>query len=241
MDKPGYADYMAEKPDLGKYQDIIRKPFGFGEVQQAFQVDLSVFLHSFRSKYAKHMVYGHFEHDQMRVTEDDIFYQGLKAKNVIFSEGYKVIHNPYFNYLPFQPVKGEILLVKIKGSTPLKILRDKMFICPVGKDLYWVGSGYEWKNLDEVTTTLHKEKMMHFLDNILTVPYEIIDHKAGVRPSTKDRRPILGQHPNHRRVFIFNGLGTKGTSLSPYWSKKMMEFMKETYLLPREVDLKRFH
>jgi glycine/D-amino acid oxidase-like deaminating enzyme len=54
---------------------------------------------------------------------------------------------------------------------------------------------------------------------------EITGQQAGVRPSTKDRRPILGEHPYHKNMFIFNGLGTKGVSLAPYFVKQLSEFI----------------
>ena len=32
------------------------------------------------------------------------------------------------------------------------------------------------------------------MDNLLKIPYKIVSHRAGLRPTTRDRRPILATH-----------------------------------------------
>ena len=76
---------------------------------------------------------------------------------------------------------------------------------------------------------------------MLKVPYEIRDHKAAVRPTVKDRRPLLGVHPEFPNIFIFNGLGTKGASQGPYFANHMADFLTENTPLDPEVDIRRFH
>jgi glycine/D-amino acid oxidase-like deaminating enzyme len=240
MGSPIYNNYISQNATLGAFEEMINTPFGFGEVLKAYQMDLPLFLNAFSSKNDHLLEHQEFDFDLLKVDNNSISYNGIKALNIVFAEGYQVINNRYFDYLPFQPAKGEALIIRIEGMIPNKILRDKMFICPLGKDLYWVGSGYDWEILDEQPTEKHLNKMEAFLDSILRVPYKIVSHKAGVRPSTIDRRPILGRHPKYPNVFIFNGMGTKGTSLSPYWSKHMADFMIDDVQLPEEVHISRF-
>jgi hypothetical protein len=47
-----------------------------------------------------------------------INWQDISAKKIIFCEGYQAIHNPWFNYLPFQLAKGEILTLTAKQILP---------------------------------------------------------------------------------------------------------------------------
>lgn len=240
MDNPSYLPYMAKHASLGGFESLIFPPFSYGEVMNAFQVDLPLFLHVFRSKNEDKIEHAQVDYSDILAHEDHIEYRGIKTKNMVFAEGYRAIHNPFLNDLPFQPAKGEILLIEIEGDVPEKILRDKMFICPVGKNLFWVGAGYARDDLDENTTETERQKLTAFLEATLKCPYRIIAHKAGVRPSTMDRRPILGRLPTHHNLYIFNGMGTKGTSLSPYWSKEMTDFMLQDRELPREVSIERF-
>ena len=55
-----------------------------------------------------------------------------------------------------------------------------------------------------------------------------------------DRRPVIGCHPEEDRVAIFNGLGTKGVSLAPYFSDLFAQHLVENRQLCSEVDVRRF-
>ena len=74
---------------------------------------------------------------------------------------------------------------------------------------------------------------------MIKVPYDITDHKAGVRPATKDRRPYLGVHPQQQNVFIFNGWGSKGVLLIPYFAEKFCDFLVDKVPLDIDVDIHR--
>ena len=40
-----------------------------------------------------------------------------------------------------------------------------------------------------------------------------------MRPSTEDRRPIIGTSKTHSNIHILNGLGSRGVLLAPYFSR----------------------
>ncbi|NNF36687.1 MAG: FAD-binding oxidoreductase [Saprospiraceae bacterium] len=236
----GYQNYLEEDPSLGQFSGMIDEPFSYGEIKQSFQVDLSLLLDRFRKMYKDNMIDEEFYHDVLKVENDVIVYKDQEFSNIVFSEGYVVKDNPLFNYLPFEGAKGEVLILHIPGFKPEKILRHKIFFAPLKDDLYWVGSGYAW-NLDEVgPTDSERERLLNLADDVLKVPYEIKDHIAGVRPASKDRRPIMGTHPHFSNTHLFNGLGTKGSSLGPYWASRMAEYLLYDHPLDPEVNLNRF-
>jgi glycine/D-amino acid oxidase-like deaminating enzyme len=70
--------------------------------------------------------------------------------------------------------------------------------------------------------------------------YTIVGQEAGVRPSSNDRRPILGALDKDNKSFVFNGLGSKGVALAPYFSLQLANFITEGTAIDREVDIKRF-
>jgi len=162
-------------------------------------------------------------------------------KHLIFAEGYRVNQNPYFSEIPFTVTNGEIIIVK---STLLKInyvLKSGFFLIPEKDDLYKVGTTWDW-DLQKPQTT--KNSIQHFknnLDNLLKVPYQIVAHQAAVRPTIKDRRPVLGQHPKHKNMYLFNGLGAKGVSLGPYFTDHLIANILKNEPLLKEVDIKRFY
>jgi glycine/D-amino acid oxidase-like deaminating enzyme len=46
-----------------------------------------------------------------------------------------------------------------------------------------------------------------------------MEHFAGVRPTVKDRRPLVGTHAEYSAIHILNGLGTRGVMLGPSMAK----------------------
>jgi glycine/D-amino acid oxidase-like deaminating enzyme len=69
---------------------------------------------------------------------------------------------------------------------------------------------------------------------------QILEQKAGVRPTVLDRRPLMGEHPAYQGVYIFNGLGTKGYMMAPTLASELADFMLEQKPLDPETDIRRF-
>jgi glycine/D-amino acid oxidase-like deaminating enzyme len=79
------------------------------------------------------------------------------------------------------------------------------------------------------------------LKEILQVPFKVLDHKVGIRPTVKDRRPLLGMHMEHKRLGIFNGLGTRGVMLAPYFANHLANHIFNGDKLNSVVDILRFN
>ena len=71
--------------------------------------------------------------------------------------------------------------------------------------------------------------------------YEVNEQTVGMRPTVADRRPIMGEHPEYKGLFIFNGLGTKVYMLAPLLSLEMAQFMLEGTTLHKEVVFSRVY
>lgn len=83
--------------------------------------------------------------------------------------------------------------------------------------------------------------MMTALDSVLLVPYEVVDHLAGIRPANTQRRPFVGIHPHYPQIGICNGMGTKGCSLAPYFSKQLISHIEGGTTIHPEADVQRFN
>lgn len=70
--------------------------------------------------------------------------------------------------------------------------------------------------------------------------FEIVEHIAGVRPTVKDRRPLLGRSMVSDRIFVLNGLGTRGVLLAPYLAEKLFEFIEENKELEDNLSIHRY-
>lgn len=213
----GYKDFFG--PKLTK--DETGAFFGnhsYGETIQAHQLLMSQLCTDYRDLFNSDILDEEFDFDLLEIG-NQIVYKDYKAQGIIFCQGWRVTKNPYFKNLPFDPAKGEMLICKIPGLNLSFFMKQKLFFIPVGDELYWIGSTYDWNANDELPTAEKKVKLKSIIDEVLNLPYTVVDHKAGIRPTNKYRKPILGRHETVDHVFLFNGLGTKGASLGPYWAK----------------------
>lgn len=237
----GYDKFLKKEKDANYLTDIIFDAGGYGTVKGA-KVDLGKLVKAFRKHFQEKDILRSavFEYESLEVQEDCVKYKDITAKKVIFCEGYRSFANPWFAHLPFESAKGEVLILKIPSLQTPDIIKKHLFIVPLENDLFWFGSNYEWEDLTDDPTQIGKTDLVEQLKGILKVPYEIVDHLAAVRPVLKDRRPALGVHPNHPNIGILNGLGTKGTSLAPYWAKALVEALVDDKVIPSEVNVERF-
>lgn len=242
MNDPLYVRYIGNgKLSYDKVLKTIHAPLSFGEIKNSLQIDLNVIIEAFRASMIgqNKLLSTKFSFAALQVSSS-IIYEDIKAEKIIFCEGYKVVENPFFNYLPFDPVKGEVLIIEIEDGFDIN-LRDKQFITPLGNHRYWCGSGYKWKFENADPTLDGGEEIKKHIGAILKVPYRLVDHKAGIRPATKTRKPLMGRHPQYKNVYIFNGLGTKGSSLGPYFAKQFSQFLTTNSTILDDVDIGNFN
>jgi len=234
--------YVIESNDYGLFKNKITEGEALGEVQYSAQIDMPLLLEKSQEFFSNEgmMNVELFDYDQVEIETEKVVYKNIEAEKIIFCEGHQGRKNPWFGDLPFEVAKGEVLFIKIPNADFKKILKHKLFIVPLQNDIYWIGSTYEWDDLDENPTEKEKHSLIKKLDKILTIPYEIVDHKAAIRPSTIDRRPFLGLHPEHNCLGILNGLGTKGASLAPYFVNQFVEFLLEKRQINKEANIDRF-
>ena len=119
-------------------------------------------------------------------------------------------------------------------------MRDEYFVTPLGDGRYWIGSGYRWGEWDTEVNTEDIEKMLQFAHDRLAFSFQEVGRLAGIRPAMRTRRPVMGEHPEQKSWYIFNGLGTKGTSLGPYFAKQMADYLTTKAPISEEVNISRY-
>lgn len=183
-----------------------------------------------------------FDYNQLDLTPEGVRYQNTTAKHLVFAEGYHLQHNPYFNYLPLTPAKGDVLIVRIPNyPATQQLVKHGVFIVPLTKpDLYWVGSTYNHHYQQTIPLPEDQTRLKERLAHVLRLPFEVIEHRAAIRPTVRDRRPLIGQHPKHTALYLLNGLGAKGASLAPYCAQALLDFIEKQHPLPPAIHLKRF-
>lgn len=177
-----------------------------------------------------------FKDDELIVETDSVHYQGCHAKKIIFCQGELALSGKFFSWLPIRPLKGETLTIKTNENIS-KIYNRGVYIVP---DIWKVGATYQFQDATRAITKTALHELTEKLNELVAFPYKVIHQSWGMRPTMHDRRPVLGPHPVHQSVAIFNGLGTKGVSLAPYFSLVLAEWLENGTPLNKEVDIQRY-
>ena len=241
---PAYQPYMVprEAVDIENYAQFTAPAFAYGELREGAQVEIGTLAEHYRQWLREQELLSTEAFDFTRLTllKDGIQYGDIRADRIIFCEGARARHNPYFSDLPYEGNKGEALITDIPGAEFEKILKHRIFVVPLSDGRYWIGSTSDNFHQDDLPSEKGRQYLTEKLKDLLTVPYEISEHRAAIRPTIKDRRPLIGMHPEHPQLVIFNGLGTKGASLGPYWAQHLADVLIKGEAIDPEVDIRRF-
>lgn len=182
-----------------------------------------------------------FVADRLEVQEGYVCYGQFTAKKIIFCQGIQNTSNHWFNKLPIKSLKGESLTVQSDWKKDV-ILNRGVYMVPGTLENEWrVGATYNLMDDLPGVTPLARKDLTEKLDALFHVPYTITGQQWGVRPTTPDRKPILGSHPKNSLMIIFNGLGTKGVSLAPYFSEVLVRWIENKGTINKEADVNRYN
>ena len=236
--KKDHDSYLGEITTDAGLMGHFKNDIVFGLVKNSYLVNISTLIKAARHYFRK---MGLLLQDSVSSNEfrmgASIEWRDYSATTIIFAEGWKVVNNPFFSHLPFSPCKGEVFICNIDHYDIDAIVKNKKFVVPLSNGTHWIGSTNEWEFDDEEPNSIKQNELQNYLEEVLNRPYEILQKMTGIRPTTIRRRPIIGRHPSHSNVYLFNGLGTKGVSLAPYWSERLISLMLKNHELDPEVDL----
>lgn len=240
-DKIALTPFLSTELISKKYVGI-DSPYGYGEVLQTGYVDTALLLNKYRLYLNDNNLFQQesFDYDALQIVSGGIQYKNTKAKHIVFAEGFGMHANPYFKNLPLDGTKGELFIIKAPQLNLDVIVNTSVFILPLGNDLFKVGATYNWRDKTDLPTEEGKTELMERIKEIITCDFEIIDHFAGVRPTVKDRRPLVGTHQYHKTIHILNGLGTRGVMLGPAMAKALFENIELKIPLDKEINIDRF-
>lgn len=221
----------------------LQAPFGAVEITHSGWLNTSLFLDKFKAWLMSQGAYEQlsYVHEQFKRTGEQWYYGAeLSAHAVVFCEGYRNRLNPFFSYAEVIENKGDVFLLETSVLDQEKIYKRGAYAVQLDNKRFKAGSTYKWNEHDATPTSSGYKELKDKTDALINGDYHVLEHMAGIRPTTKDRRPILGAHHTEQGLFIFNGLGTKGVSLAPYFSQVMANSLLNNIPLPPEIDVKRF-
>ncbi len=239
--EPHLKQYINTDFNSTQYKEYINGQAQGIEILKAGHVDLPNYLSNFIQLLKKEEKY-----IEKKIKNEDLLFQNntlklpqLNADYFVFCEGYQAINNPLFNWLPFSVTKGEMLKIRTPFPSSHILNNGFFFFFFEEKEEFWIGSSYERvadEHISEKGRAILTEKIGDFFKN----GYQIIDQKGAVRPTVRDRRPFIGRHPQITNSYIFNGMGTKGVTLSPYFANQFINHLFGDVQLDKQVNIERY-
>jgi len=229
---PAYAGYLAPGPEPDSVW-----------IRQGLVVDVEGLLQGVRGWLAERgrLVAEAVAPAELTADSGGVGWKGRRFGRAIFCQGAGLQGNPWFPEAPMRPVKGQSL----EGTAPelpAHPVNRRKTLVPLGGKRFRIGGTYDRTGTDAEPTLEGRWILEETLAGLLTNPEQatITRQFAGLRPTTPDGMPLMGRHPDQPRVGLFNGLGSKGLLLGPYYADRLAEALIKDGPVPEEAAWDRF-
>ena len=240
-DNPVLSNYMSTKLINEKHEGVLAD-FGYGKLLNTGRIDTKSLLEDYRNYLSQRNLIRNesFQYSELKISPNGVEYKDIIASKIVFCEGFGLKNNPFFNELPMQEAKGELITIHAPNLNINFMIKAAVFVLPLGNNLYKVGATFNWKDKTLLPTEEGKNELTTKLKSVIDVPFEIVEHIAGIRPTVKDRRPLAGKHPKHQNLAVLNGLGTRGVMIAPTLAKALYDHLENGITLDYEISIARF-
>ena len=238
-----FREYVADVKASPYFPQQVNDPFGGLLLRQTGFLDTATYLTSIRDYLLSRQSFqlSIFNEDNLIIDDRGVAYEHYRAKRIIFCQGAAALSNKWFRNLPIRALKGEILTIKTQWKTHVILNRGVYMVPGSVSGEFRVGSTYKVNDHSPGNSEEGRAELEARLNELIVFPYEVVGQNWGTRPAAPDRRPILGHHAEFEQLVIFNGLGTKGVSLAPYFSGLLYRWLETRDPLPKEVDVTRYY
>ncbi len=236
------SDFLDATKEHSQYTTVVDDELGSADVLSSGWLDTAKLLTAYRKFLRGNNLLNDkkFGYEKLNTAGEILQWENVSAEKIIFCEGNLATQNPFFKNLPFVLTKGEMLTIRIKDFVPENIISKGVYILHEYDDVFKVGATYDWDDLTDTPTEKGKSELIDKLKKVLKCDFEILSQAAAIRPTVKDRRPLIGLHPDDKRIGIFNGMGTKGVMLAPFFAKQFLQHIENGLPLDKETHIKRF-
>lgn len=244
----GQFDYYQKRVSQTEYHSIFgllnQEPdfftvpaYGAIEIQQSALVNASGLIAAAKDYLVSMDAYraDKFIYDDLQISDRCVQYRNIKAKRIVFCEGYQAINNPWLKELPFKLAKGEIINVEL-SNPQTNFLNWGSWLVPnhSGTDAR-LGATYEWHNMSLLSDAAQRQSLIDSFQKHIPTAVNFGVSQVGIRPTTRDRKPFIGALNNLDHAYCFNGFGSKGCLTIPQYTKQFVDFLLEGKPLNMEL------
>lgn len=209
-----------------------------GFAMKTAQLDVAAYLEASRSVLHWERMTLDWKRD-VTFSSDGVSVGPHLARLIVSCEGFAATRNPHFSNVSFNAAKGDILTVRFYLPVPPASIHRGIWLAPTpDPEIFLVGSTYNWEQLDEEPETSARSQIECKLKELIQVPYTVLDHRAAVRPIVRNASPLIGHHPTQDRLAYFNGLGSKGSLLAPWYAHCLSDHLVNNAAIPKEMDIR---
>jgi glycine/D-amino acid oxidase-like deaminating enzyme len=179
---------------------------------------------------------------RLRAATTDLAGEAGRHGLVIDCTGQRAADGGHFGFVPWQFSKGEVLQLRIDGLASDVALNRRQWIVPVGPGQAWVGATHEPAVRNSAPTPAARALLQQSAREILGAgrTFNVIGHRAGVRVTLPDKRPVAGRHPVHQQLGLINGLGSKGALWAPMLARQWTNHLTAGAAFDPEIESGRF-
>lgn len=219
----------------------VKSPLGFGKVRGTGLLNPEKLLAEYRRLLMKEnrIIDQQFDYEAVSLTPEFVKYKNFRANKIIFSEGTGAVHNPFFPKDSLVLNKGEYITIRAPELQVDSILKGPVYLIPLGSSLYRAGATFSRLDTSPEPTAAARQELVEKLKKMIDIPFEVVDQNCGFRPTTRDRRPLLGTVTAGSSAAFLNGLGTRGFLMAPLLAEILYEFLENQIQIPAEMNIER--
>ena len=214
---PGYSKYIEPHPNQHLWENKLKTKGLYAEIKGSMRVDIRTLIQKVKKQQVENGLglNENFEYNMLKRENNYWHYKNIISQHIVFCEGAGGIHNPFFKNLPFALTKGYAVEIFSAQHGFEQMFKDEMFLVPIDTNKLWAGGAYSSLLSDKNKDESEFSKIDENLKEWYQLPFSLTNKRSAIRPTTKNRRPIILKHPEWNSMFFVNGMGTKGTSMAP--------------------------
>ncbi len=234
MQRPLSAPFLTRRTEPGVETAPLRAPHGYGVIPDGAWLRVPELLDAQGAMLEAQGSSSTLDvrTEAIEVQEDRVTIGDVQGRWLIRCAG------PFGEHPGLVPVRGDTLLVRIPGLDLSCMVHRGVFLVPLGNELYRVGATFVWEDVWNDRPDAARELLLERLRAFVDAPLEVVGRTWGVRPASRDRRPLLGR--TGPREAIFNGLGSRGVLLAPWCAAHLAAHLWDGAPLDPEVDHRRY-
>ncbi|NNE93757.1 MAG: FAD-binding oxidoreductase, partial [Verrucomicrobiales bacterium] len=239
-----FESFLDSAPDFEISGEAFHADSGGFEVKQAGWLDVPVFLQAVQNHLLERLGYAiaNFDPSDLEVSDSGVKWKRIESQTVVFCQGWEGNQNPFFDWLPMNPARGEILEISCDhpdAAAEKRIVNRNGWLLALGDGTFRAGSNYDHQFESTEPTPEGRQIVEEKIRGLLRPEFEVTGHRAGIRPIIRQSRAVIGRHPAKERVAFFNGLGSKGVMNGPLLAAQLADHLVHGAPLDEEVDLRR--